>query len=96
MSLTGSVNANEAEVEPGSSKPHSTPFANGSALEPVSEVAGASGVVSEERPPGLVRHKSALKGQGSGEIKNEAFKRAVSWQDFQGKDLHTVVEYTPR
>lgn len=32
-----------------------------------------------------------LDSQGSGKI-----KRAVSWHDFEGKNLHTVREFTPR
>jgi hypothetical protein len=45
--------------------------------------------------------KSILKqtsSAGSGDLDSmgsEKIKRAVSWHDFEGKNLHTVREYTP-
>lgn len=43
--------------------------------------------------------KSILKTAPSGELDSQGsgkIKRAVSWHDFEGKNLHTVREYTPR
>jgi hypothetical protein len=54
--------------------------------------------------PGAVRTKSILRANSSfsagGRVVNgeagDRVKRAVSWQDFQGQDLHTVREFQPR
>jgi hypothetical protein len=42
-----------------------------------------------------VRQKSILK-NGSGLADGDRLKRTVSWQDFQGKELHEVREFEPR
>lgn len=54
-----------------------------------------SDIVSDLRAPA----KSCLKSTGSQLVHtSDRFPntRAVSWQDFQGKELHTVQEYQPR
>ena len=55
----------------------------------------ATADIETKRVPPVVRQKSILK-NGSTPADSDRLKRAVSWQDFQGKELHEVREFEPR
>jgi len=54
----------------------------------------ATADIETKTVPPVVRQKSILK-NGSTPADSDRLKRAVSWQDFQGKELHQVREFEP-